>query len=151
MIISFAWIGKLTPCIVIGESWLGRVTGRTCNLEIPMVWLRSSSLKQIGSGGTSWSPPYLQFAGMNPRYVETVARRGYRFIAPATELTEAANAAHSPVQNVPAPHHTDRHGTNEQSDRTAVRVRSPKVLLAWAVVGGCTVLLISSFLIWESV
>jgi TolB-like protein/DNA-binding winged helix-turn-helix (wHTH) protein/Flp pilus assembly protein TadD len=93
----------------------------------------------------------LSDSALNPRYVETVARRGYRFIAPVTEVTEAADNAQSAIQNVPAPDHPERHDASAQSDRTAVGVRGAKKFLAWAVAGGCTVLFISSFLIWESV
>ena len=92
----------------------------------------------------------LSDSALNPRYIETVARRGYRFIAPVTEVTEAADKAQPANQNVPAPDQPATHDANEQSAGTAVRVRGPNTFLAWTVAGGFMVLLISGLLIWKS-
>lgn len=39
----------------------------------------------------------------NPRFIETLARRGYRFIAPVRVLDSQAQSAHQPVQSAPQP------------------------------------------------
>ena len=63
----------------------------------------------------------------NPRFIETVPRRGYRFIAPVTELTE--NERKAPEQKLAA--HTDVDSAAlELQDATAVQNDVPRAQVA---------------------
>jgi DNA-binding winged helix-turn-helix (wHTH) protein len=81
---------------------------------------------------------------LNPRYVETVAGRGYRFIAVVTAADEPAGTVERVVADVPEA----RDENQEPAGKPIARRGVPK-FLAWTIVSGCLVLSFAAFLVWK--
>ena len=86
----------------------------------------------------------LSDSSLNPRYIETVARRGYRFIPIVREVGDVAEAV--PPAIAEAPHASEE---NAEADAVPAKhgVRPP--FLSWKFAGVCLVLLFAVFLVWK--
>ena len=83
-------------------------------------------------------------SALNPRYIETVARRGYRFIAVVTEVTEPAETVVPAIPDTPEA----EGGSQESAEKPPAEQRVPD-FLAWKIAAACLILLLAGFLVWE--
>jgi TolB-like protein/DNA-binding winged helix-turn-helix (wHTH) protein/Flp pilus assembly protein TadD len=84
-------------------------------------------------------------SALNPRFVETIARRGYRFIPAVTELDEptgilevTSGASKVEVKDV----------DQESAGKPAPSQTVPRIF-PWKLAGGVLVLLVAAFLLWK--
>jgi TolB-like protein/DNA-binding winged helix-turn-helix (wHTH) protein/Tfp pilus assembly protein PilF len=84
-------------------------------------------------------------SALHPRYVETVARRGYRFIAAVRAVDEALTTLETPLVDV-APEAKDG---NEFGAPKPLPLPRPPRAFVFKVAGSCVALLIAAFLIWK--
>jgi TolB-like protein/DNA-binding winged helix-turn-helix (wHTH) protein/Tfp pilus assembly protein PilF len=82
-------------------------------------------------------------SALNPRFVETVARRGYRFIPAVTELDEPAGDQEV-IPDVP-----EVEDANQESGGMPAPSQVVPRVFAWKLAGGCLVLLFGVFLVWK--
>jgi DNA-binding winged helix-turn-helix (wHTH) protein/predicted Zn-dependent protease len=79
----------------------------------------------------------------NPRFIETVPRRGYRFIAPVFAPSRSADTP-APIEPVLS---SEAHSAAPPPDvQTRKRVKRP---LIWASLGALIILLAAGFLVWR--
>ncbi len=83
-------------------------------------------------------------SALHPRYVETVARLGYRFIAVVAVADEPLDLAEQVI--VGAPEAKD--GNQEPPGRLIAPRVVPKTF-AWKIVAACVVLLFAAFAVWK--
>ena len=79
----------------------------------------------------------------NPRFIETIPRRGYRFIAPVAVVNNQQSATPATAVETPVPAPTGLPSQEEPRPAT----RSPYLL--YALAGGILVLLVGGSLIWR--
>jgi TolB-like protein/DNA-binding winged helix-turn-helix (wHTH) protein len=82
-------------------------------------------------------------SALNPRYIETVARRGYRFIPPVTEMDEPAKTVEPVTPDGPAVK-----GDNQPAEKPATPP-GRRDFLAWKIAGACLALLLAVFVAWN--
>jgi TolB-like protein/DNA-binding winged helix-turn-helix (wHTH) protein/Flp pilus assembly protein TadD len=83
-------------------------------------------------------------SALNPRYIETVARRGYRFIPLVTEVDEPAKTVEPVIPDASA-----ANGDNPQpAEKPATSLSRPD-FLAWKIAGACLALLLGAFVVWK--
>lgn len=82
-------------------------------------------------------------SALNPRYIETVARRGYRFVPVVTEVDEPAGTVQPVIPDVP-----EAKDGNQRSAGNPMARRVPR-FLAWKIAGGCLLLLFVVSLLWK--
>ena len=84
-------------------------------------------------------------SALNPRFVETVARRGYRFIPAVTELDEPTG-----IQKVisGASKVEVKDADQESAGKPAPGQTVPRIF-PWKLAGGVLVLLVAAFLLWK--
>jgi TolB-like protein/DNA-binding winged helix-turn-helix (wHTH) protein len=84
-------------------------------------------------------------SALNPRFVETVARRGYRFIPAVTELDEPTS-----IQEVisGASKVEVKDADQESAGKPAPGQTAPRIF-PWKLAGGVLVLLVAAFLLWK--
>ncbi|HTU48632.1 MAG TPA: tetratricopeptide repeat protein [Bryobacteraceae bacterium] len=83
-------------------------------------------------------------SALNPRYIETVARRGYRFIPLLTEMDEPAKAVEPAVRDA-----SGGNGNNQQPAEKAAAPWSQPTYLNWKIAGACLALLLAVFVAWN--
>jgi TolB-like protein/DNA-binding winged helix-turn-helix (wHTH) protein len=91
----------------------------------------------------------LSDSALNPRYIETVARRGYRFIAPVTEVHEPGATLESAIPDVPVIDVPEIEEGKQESAGTASAPRAVPRLFAWKIAGACAILLLAVFVVWK--
>jgi TolB-like protein/Tfp pilus assembly protein PilF len=82
-------------------------------------------------------------SAQNPRYIETVARRGYRFISVVTEVDQPGT-----VQPV-IPEIPEIKDDNQEPAGNPLEHRRLPKFFTWKLLGGCLVLIFAVFLIWK--
>jgi TolB-like protein/DNA-binding winged helix-turn-helix (wHTH) protein/Flp pilus assembly protein TadD len=99
----------------------------------------------------------LSDSALNPRYIETIARRGYRFIAPVTavqasnSLVPSALPRELAVSDVPAidlevPETKEANEGSEGKASGAGRLPKP---FPWKIAGAFVILLLAVFVVWK--
>jgi TolB-like protein/DNA-binding winged helix-turn-helix (wHTH) protein len=88
----------------------------------------------------------------NPRFIETLPRRGYRFIAPFEAIGESENTPEGsespPAQQQPAPGNLPKAGEPDDADRTAeVPVSRPRPF-PWKIFAAALFLLSAGFMVF---
>lgn len=83
-------------------------------------------------------------SALNPRYIETVARRGYRFIPAARELDEPAEPVAPAIPDAPEANN----GGQESTEKRAAAQGIPG-FLTWKLAGACLALLLAAFVVWK--
>jgi TolB-like protein/DNA-binding winged helix-turn-helix (wHTH) protein/Tfp pilus assembly protein PilF len=83
-------------------------------------------------------------SALNPRFIETVARRGYRFTAAVTEVHEPAITVEPVIPAV-----AEVKDENREPAENPIGRRGVPRLFAWKIAGACLVLLFAVFLVWK--
>src|SRR5689334_10583263 len=84
-------------------------------------------------------------SALNPRFVETVARRGYRFIPALTELDEPTG-----IQEVIArASKVEIKDADQESAGKPAPGQTVPTIFPWRLAGGVLVLLVAPFLLWK--
>jgi TolB-like protein/DNA-binding winged helix-turn-helix (wHTH) protein/Tfp pilus assembly protein PilF len=87
----------------------------------------------------------LNDSAANPRFVETVSGRGYRFIA---DMTPAEGLSRSPEPVISALPETEDRG-RELAESSAVP-RQTRNVIGWKLAGGIVLLILAMLLVWNS-
>lgn len=83
-------------------------------------------------------------SALNPRFIETVSRRGYRFIAAVTGVDQAASSGAPAISQPPQ----TENGHEEATQKATVRRRVP-IFINWKIAAGCIALIIAACLAWN--
>jgi TolB-like protein/DNA-binding winged helix-turn-helix (wHTH) protein/Flp pilus assembly protein TadD len=81
----------------------------------------------------------------NPRFVETIARRGYRFIAEVTPAEELSRSVEPVIAGLPEAEDRSR----EVAESSTVLTRTPNSM-RWKVAGGLLLLILTAVFVWNS-
>src|SRR3982751_1377367 len=87
----------------------------------------------------------LNDSASNPRFVETVARRGYRFIADVAPADEPSSSVEPVIAALPEA--KDRR--QELAEQPAARRRTLKSM-GWKITGGLLLLVLATLFVWQS-
>ena len=82
-------------------------------------------------------------SALNPRYVETVARRGYRFIPVLTEVDQPARTVEPAIPDRPAVN-----GNSQQPAEKPAAPRGLPTFLAWKIAGACLAVFFAVFVVF---
>lgn len=83
-------------------------------------------------------------SALNPRYIETVARRGYRFIPVATQVDEPVDPVAPAIPDEPEA----KNGDQESAEKPAAPRGIPR-FFTWKLAGACLALLLTAFVVWK--
>lgn len=83
-------------------------------------------------------------SALNPRYIETVARRGYRFIAPVTTVDEPRIQVQAVAGHVPDTKQENHERIGKPETRPAIAKS-----LVWKIAGAALFLFFASLFIWK--
>lgn len=83
-------------------------------------------------------------SALHPRYVETVARLGYRFIAVVAVAAEPLNLPEQVIAGAP-----EAKDGNQKPPGRPIAPRVVSKTFAWKIVAACIVLLFAAFVVWK--
>jgi len=83
-------------------------------------------------------------SALHPRFIETVARRGYRFIAPVVAIDEPAGAATAAIPDASQ----GKNGKQESAEKAATLPSAPR-FRAWKIAAAALILLFAVLFVWR--